>query len=330
MSRGWIGQTKIARARLGPEAQNLVNMLDHETLRNMSDADYAPMEAMLEVLMKEQAPEYAHVLFGHTPRALTIAEIEALEDGMALRASAAYNIGFDAIEIHSPHGYLIHQFLSPRSNQRDDRYGGSVENRARFLTNIIRKIRAVVGPDRMLGCRLSGDDLMPGGITHEEVKRVVQLVTAAGVNFLDVSQGSYENPGAAFAPDGENEFTRWGPGFKEASGGLPVITPNFMTPDTALAAVESGKTDLISLGRQAIADPFWPAKVRAGRIQDIVKCNRCQQCYMNLFELRWISCSANPTMGREKYYPELWKVEGPLEDQRVARFITKTSDLPQI
>jgi 2,4-dienoyl-CoA reductase-like NADH-dependent reductase (Old Yellow Enzyme family) len=207
-------------------------------------------------------------------------------------------------------------------------YGGSTENRARVVTNIIERVRKQIGTDKVLGCRISGDELMPEGLTHEEACKIVKLCAEAGANYFNVSQGSYENPGAAFAPDGEDDFTRWAPGFKKA-GGVPVITPNFMTPETAAAAIAGGKTDIISLGRQSIADPYWPAKVKAGREGDIVKCARCQQCYMNLFEPRWIRCAVNPTAGFEKYYPELWKENGLL-DQRSKRFMEKCGGLPQI
>ena len=85
---------------------------------------------------------------------------------------------------------------------------------------------------------------------------------------------------------------------------------------------------MISLGRQSIADPCWPAKVKAGRAQDIVKCCRCQQCYMNLFEGKWARCTMNPTAGFEKYYPELWQDDG-LMDQKAKRFMEKREGLPQ-
>jgi 2,4-dienoyl-CoA reductase-like NADH-dependent reductase (Old Yellow Enzyme family) len=169
---------------------------------------------------------------------------------------------------------------------------------------------------------------MPGGLTHEEAVQVAAMCRDAGANFINVSQGSYENPGAGFAPDGENDFTHWAPGFKKATG-LPIIIPNFSTPDAALNALKDGSVDLVSLGRQSIADPFWPAKVKAGRIDDIVKCSRCQNCYMNLFESRWMHCLMNPTAGREKYYPKLWIDGGPLE-KRAAKFVKKASGLEQI
>lgn len=328
LNKGWQRQMKrLAREFGGEEAEKLVP--DFDQVSKMNDNEYEGFRNWALETIGVMAPEMVHIVEGDTPRALTREEIIDLEDRFAVQASAAYKLGYDALEIHAPHGYLLHQFLSPRSNKRHDEYGGSLENRARFLTNIIVKTRAKIGPDKPLGVRLSGDELMPGGITHEEVKQVVALCKDAGVNFLNVSQGSYENPGAAFAPDGENEFTRWAPGFKEASGGLPVITPNFINPETAEKAITSGKTDIISLGRQSIADPFWPAKVKEGRINDIVKCVRCQRCYMDLMTANWARCSVNPIVGKEKYYPELF-LDTPKLRKKVDMFKKKAEGLPQI
>ena len=103
-----------------------------------------------------------------------------MEEKMADMSLEALRYGFDGVEVHSPHGYLIHQFLSSRSNQRIDEYGGSLENRARFLLNIIRKTRERVGPDRALGARFSGDELMPDGVTHDEMCEFVALAAKEG------------------------------------------------------------------------------------------------------------------------------------------------------
>lgn len=323
LSNGWAKQFKRIGITLVDELGGI------EKLKSLSDEEYEDVKAKAFSYLKKDYPEFFHVLKGDTPRELTIAEIEKVENFMVEQSCAAYKLGYDGVELHTPHGYLLHQFLSPRSNHRTDLYGGSTENRARIVTNIIERIRKKVGSEKVLGCRLSGDELMPGGLEHEEVCKLVKLFTDAGANYFNVSQGSYENPGAAFAPDGENDFTRWAPGFKKASGGLPVITPNFTNPETAANAIKSGMTDIISLGRQSIADPYWPAKVKAGRCEDIVKCIRCQQCYMNLFESRWIRCSVNPTAGFEKYYPELWKDNG-LMDTRAKKFMDKREGLPLI
>lgn len=323
LNKGWEKQVK----RISPEIARLFP--DFDVIRNMDDEQYKVFSDNMADMLVNISTELYHTAYGDTPRELTIAEIVDLEDRFAEQAHAAYGLGYDGIEVHAPHGYLLHSFLSPRSNQRHDQYGGKLENRARFLLNIVAKTRKKIGPDKAFGVRLSGDELMPGGITHDEVKQVVAWCKDAGANYFNVSQGCYENPGAAFAPDGEDEFTRWAPGFKEASGGLPVITPSFINPDTALKAITSGKTDIISLGRQSTADPFWPVKVKEGRIKDIVKCSRCQRCYMDLMTCNWARCLVNPIAGREKLYPELW-LDTPGLKKKVERYLAKSKDLPQI
>jgi len=323
LNKGWDKQFK----RLAPAFAQIIPDID--AFRKLSDEEYQGVRAILPGVFQQGAPELAHTFFGDTPREMTVAEIVDLEDRFAVQAKAAYSLGYDGVEVHAPHGYLLHSFLSPRSNQRHDQYGGSLENRARFLLNIIEKTRKAIGPDKAFGVRLSGDELMPGGITHDEIKQVVSWCRDAGSNFFNISQGCYENPAAAFAPDGEDEFTRWAPGFKESSGGLPVITPSFINPETAVAALKAGHTDIISLGRQSIADPFWPAKVKEGRVKDIVKCIRCQRCYMDLVTSNWIRCMVNPVVGKEKLYPELWLADSAL-DRKVDKFMARAKDLPQI
>ncbi len=322
MNKGWEKQLK----RLAPKLVKDLGGLD--TIRAMNDAQYVELEKVLEQVLINEDPSLLKVWRGEVPRELSIDEIFFLEEKMAEISAEALRYGFDGVELHSPHGYLIHEFLSSRSNKRADEYGGSIENRARFLLNIIRKIRARIGPDRVLGARFAGDELMPEGVTHDEMKQFVAMAAAEGLTYVSISQGSYENP-AAFEPDGEGEMLKYAPGFKEASG-LPVMTPTFMTPKYAAKALADGTTDLVMLGRQAIADPFWPAKVKTGRVQDIVKCMRCNTCLMNLFEHKWLRCAVNPTAGFEKYMPELWRVNAPAVKGKVEKFMAKAEGLPLI
>jgi 2,4-dienoyl-CoA reductase-like NADH-dependent reductase (Old Yellow Enzyme family) len=322
-NKGWVKQVQMER----PEA---IEALKIDDLVKMSDEEYYSNEfqEFMKDAFSQAQPQMYPIFWRETPRELEIPEIIDLEDRMAAQARDAFMLGFDAVEIHSPHGYLIHQFLSPRSNKRKDLYGGSLENRARFLINIIKKIRTTVGSDRPVWCRLSGDDLLPGGITHVEMCKVATMCMEAGVNAIDVSQGSYETSGSTFAYDGEDDFTRWAPGFKEATG-LPIIVPNFLTPECAVKAMKEKSVDIISIGRQSIADPFWPVKVKEGRVKDIVKCTRCQQCYRYFVSNKWLTCSVNPTAGRERFFPELWMRDSKLES-RAEKFLKKAENLPFI
>lgn len=322
LNKGYLRQFK----KYAPELLEALG--DYSDFQQIPDDEYEKIKMFILQGISQHIPELAHTVLGDTPRELTIKEIEQMEDVMVEQVCHAYSLGFDAVELHTPHGYLLHQFLSPRSNQRMDKYGGSLENRGRVVTNIIERVRAKIGPNKALGCRLSGDELMPGGLSHEEACKFVTLFKDAGANFFNVSQGSYECPGKSFAPDGEDDFTGWAPGFKEASGGLPVITPNWINPETAANAIKSGKTDIISLGRQAIADPYWPVKVKSGRTKEIVKCSRCQQCYVALMTNQWATCAVNPTAGFEEFYPELWKIDGL--DKKAKRFLERCLGLEQI
>jgi 2,4-dienoyl-CoA reductase-like NADH-dependent reductase (Old Yellow Enzyme family) len=305
--------------------------MDLDGLIKMSDEEYFSndFQRFLQEVLSKMDPEIYHFIWGDVPRELTIPEIKDLEDRMAVQARDAFNLGFDAVEIHSPHGYLIHQFLSPKMNKRKDEYGGSLENRARFLTNIIKKIREKVGPDKPVWCRLSGDELQPGGIHHDEQCRVAAMAKEAGVNAINVSQGSYEAMGSAFAPDGENDFTRWAAGFKKATNGLPILVPHFLTPACAEKAIKEESVDIIELGRQALADPFWPVKVKTGREKKIIKCIRCQQCYIEFGAKHFLECAVNPVTGREKYFPELW-LKDTTFGNRLNKAIRKMEGFPQI
>jgi len=317
--------------RMAPGIDEIIQSLGYKGLDELpalNDEEYAVFHAKLTDLLMSVMPEMKNYVQGETPRELDIHEIVDLEDRMAAQILAASSLGFDGVEIHSPHGYLIHQFLSRRTNKRIDEYGGSMENRARFLINIIKKARAKVGPDYPLGARFSGDECMKDGVTVHEAREFVKMSYDAGINFVDISQGGYENPGKFF-PDGEDEFTQYAPGFKDAGGGIPVITPGFVNPETAAKAIAEGKTDIISLGRQAIADPYWPVKAQTGNVKDILRCTRCDQCVMNLQEAKWAQCSVNVTAGKESFFPELWLKDSPLE-KKAEKIIKRTKGLPQI
>jgi 2,4-dienoyl-CoA reductase-like NADH-dependent reductase (Old Yellow Enzyme family) len=317
--------------RLVPGIDGIIQGLGYkglDELPELDDEQYAVFHAKLTDLLMAVQPDMKNYVQGETPRELEKHEIIDLEDRMASAVRYAMTLGFDGVEIHSPHGYLVHQFLSRRTNKRIDEYGGSMENRARFLTNIITKARAKVGPDYPLGARFSGAECMKDGLTNEEAQEFVRMSQEAGINFVNISQGSYENPGKFF-PDGEDEFTQYGPGFKKAGSGVSVITPGFTRPETAARAIAEGKTDIVSLGRQAIADPYWPAKAQAGRVKDIVRCTRCDQCVMYLQEAKWATCSVNVTAGKEKLFPELW-LPGSSLQKRAEKILKRARGLPQI
>jgi 2,4-dienoyl-CoA reductase-like NADH-dependent reductase (Old Yellow Enzyme family) len=243
------------------------------------------------------------------PRAMTVEEIQRDERSFVEAAELAVVAGFDGIEIHAPHGYLMHQFLSPRSNKRADAYGGSLRNRARFLLETLAMTRQNFGDAVPITVRISGCEYQPDGLTAEDMRQIAKWCEVTGADAINLSSGSGYDDMKHFEPEADNPalLESQGKKMKEAIK-IPVMTPGFVTPKGALKAIENGQTDIASLGRQALADPEWPNKVKEGRLDEIVTCTRCDFC--NAMSITggnfFIRCRQNPNLGREEYMPEYW------------------------
>ncbi len=256
-----------------------------------------------EVLMK--FPVLLPMATGSLPYEMTIDEIRAEQDEFANSCVFAVMAQFDGIELHAPHGYLEHQFLSPRTNKRTDLYGGTLENRMRFLVEVYMKVREVVGPDYLVGMRLSADEHMPEGVTHQEALEVARVMTQLGVDYIHLSDGSYEAL-KYFFPSEDGAMLDEAANFKNAVP-VPVMVPSIHDPKNAEKAIASGKCDIVSFGRQMFADPEYGNKVAEGRPQDIKRCKRCNECLMRAEVGLPVRCIVNKNVGREKYMPEYWR-----------------------
>jgi 2,4-dienoyl-CoA reductase (NADPH2) len=244
------------------------------------------------------------ILSRQKPRPLTIPEIEKLEDDFAQGARRVKEAGFDAVEFICSAGYLISQFLSPVTNKRKDRYGGNLENRMRFILEIIEKTRNLVGKDFPIMCRISGDELIPGGNTLKEAKVIAKKLEEAGVQAFNVTAGWHESMVPMITMDvPRGGYVYLAEGIKEALKGTEarVIASNRINdPLLAEQILRQGKADMISMGRALVADPELPNKAKEGRFDDIVTCVACNQgCMDNLFEGSPITCMVNPLVGRE-------------------------------
>ena len=236
------------------------------------------------------------------PRPMTKAMID---DTVAAFASAARRCqagGLDGVELHGAHGYLIGQFLSPATNLRDDDYGGPLENRARFVTEILQAVRAEVGPDFPVGVRLSGTDFIEGGIDPVEAAAIAQLIEPL-IDFLDVSMSSYwrfhkflstlDDPLGYEIPTSE-QVTR-------AVTVPTIVTGRIMTLDHANHLVESGTADMVSMVRAMIADPQLVRKAREGREAEIRPCiGTSMGCVAQLMTTGRLQCVVNVAAGKER------------------------------
>ncbi len=245
-------------------------------------------------------------LIPEVPRELHKDEIAILAEDMGKSARLARIAGYDGVELHAPHGYLLHEFLSPRSNVRTDEYGGSLENRARFMCECVAHIRQAVGDDYLVTVRISADEHQEDGFHIEDTIEFANLALRAGADGIHLSDGSYESM-RYFLPDVDGQVVEESgvikSGIRRGMGqDYPVICPSVHDPDLAAETVAAGKADIISQGRALIADPEWPNKVREGRVKDIVKCSRCNKGCIQRFVLGLPSrCVNNPEMGQEQY-----------------------------
>ncbi len=241
-------------------------------------------------------------------RALSIDEAEEVIESFVEAARRARDAGFDGVEIHGAHGYLLSQFLSPFSNHRTDLYGGDLEGRSRFPLEIARRTRKKLGPDYPIFYRLSADEFVRGGLTLDETRRFARMLEQAGVNCVDVSAGAYSSMHRfimpAYYPNGY--FVYLAKGIKEAVS-VPVIAVGAINePLHAEEIIAGGAADMVAMGRALIADPYLPKKAFEGRFEDIRTCIRCNDGCINRFFKGWtIRCAVNPVAGREKHYAEI-------------------------
>ncbi|HJV86588.1 MAG TPA: FAD-dependent oxidoreductase [Noviherbaspirillum sp.] len=245
---------------------------------------------------------------GVAPVPMTRAMIDEIVDSYARTARMCQELGLDGVEIHAAHGYLIHQFLSPATNQREDDYGGSFDNRIRFLLDVVTAVRAAVRPGSFaVGVRLA-PDMSAGGWNEADVLRVAHLLESRGlIDFVHVSQGSY------------HAFDKMIGGMHEPSGyELPlsrrvtrelsvprIVVGRFRTLEEADQAIRDGDADMVAMTRATIADPMLVRKTIDGKVEQVRPCIACNQgCVGNLLTVGRMGCVVNPAVGHELRFGE--------------------------
>jgi 2,4-dienoyl-CoA reductase-like NADH-dependent reductase (Old Yellow Enzyme family)/thioredoxin reductase len=249
---------------------------------------------------------YAEVAkHGKSIREMSVEETYDMIDKFAEAAWRVQQAGFDAVELHGAHGYLIAQFMSPYVNKRTDRFGGSLMNRLRFPLEIISRIRMKCGKDFPVGIRYSGEEWIEGSRDLAESVTVAQIMQDAGIAWLDISAGIFDVPGPTMDPmyytQGWNTYTA-----EEIKKhvGIPVITSHTLRdPAYCERIIAEGKTDMVGLSRGLIADAYWANKAKAGKPEEIRKCISCLVgCWQeSLMIKRECRCAINPAVGDERF-----------------------------
>ena len=333
-ARGGVGMIQLTVSALGrpyatglvfgPGSLSIVDDQHIDSARRFTDAMHAPdckvsfqlthhgsvIARAVQARPPTEYPELMRVVAptgkrdtvtGFETHTLTIGEIEGIIEAFGQGARRGKAAGFDAVRIQGCHGYLIHQFLSPRTNQRTDEYGGSLANRARFAIQVIKRVRAEVGPGFPIIFRMNGDDFLEGGIRLDDAVQHARLFEQAGVDALDVSSGPFETHHRQF------------PMIYQAFGGLvplaatikkavsvPVITVGKIDALLGERVLEKGQADFIQMARALMADPDLPNKAREGRVLDIRQCIYCGHCQHRAGQ--YADCTVNMALGKELDY----------------------------
>ena len=308
LGRGGLRRMGLHHDDLVPGFKKLVEAVHSEGAKIASLLHHAGRQinvAIVNGMYPVSASSIPAALEGIVPRTLKIAEIEELVEAFGQAARRSLAAGFDAVVIHAAHGYLIHQFLSPTSNTRQDRFGGNFVGRIRFLKEVVFRCREIVGRDYPLMVRISASEFIPGGLTLKDGQRIAWNLEKWGVDAIHVSGGTHETQEMELQPmaiprgclvhlaDGIKKLVR-----------IPVATVGrIVEPLMAEEILQQGKADLITLGRALLADPEFPRKAREGKAEDIRPCIGCLQgCRDRLYQGQPIGCLVNPLAGFEAEY----------------------------
>ena len=238
--------------------------------------------------------------FGRTPRALLKREITTIQKQYSNAALRAQKAGFELVELHGGTGYLLAQFVSPRTNQRSDGYGGSISKRIRFPLEVLKRVKDAVG-DFPIGYRFLADEWLPDGLTLKESLVLAKALAENGIAYLSVMGGTYES---FFLPEIVRKSKK--PGYMvtlaaavKKNVSVPVITAGrISTPAKAESVLSGNKADLIGLARMLWVDPQWPSKARNGQDRSIIKCSpNCDACFQLVMKGKPAFC---PKWSKEK------------------------------
>ncbi len=300
---GWRNNVAIFDDVFIPGLKKLVDSVHEKGAKISVEIFHTGRKAPEEELLRQSvAPSAIRPYGGLQPREITVPEIKNLVKAFGQAARRAKEAGFDVVNIHMAHGYIIQQFLSPLSNRRTDEYGGSTENRCRLAVEIVQEVRKQVGEDFPIFARLSADEYMGDlGVNLEESKKIVPILEKAGVDVIDItvtgSDKGYLCEATYSAEHGFNVFLA--KGLKEVATVPLTIVGKIKGGQLAESILENGYADFIVVGRELIADPDYVNKLKEGREDEIMPCLSCVVGCTGRLGDASISCAVNPEVGRE-------------------------------
>ena len=319
-SKSMQGQLGVSKNEHRPGLQLLASTIKANGAKSCLQIAHTGREkymAVAPIKAPSQIPWKAIAQIAPPPEELTLEEIGEIINSFGDAALKCRDVGFDMVEVHGAHGYLIAGFLSPLNNKRTDCYGGSLENRMRFIIEVVENIRKKVGPTYPLSVKLCGTDYHEGGITLEETKIVAKALEKAGANLIHLAGGDHESVQYEQAPM-YNPFTTnvWAVEQIKRELSIPVaVAGAISTPELAEVVLKEDKADFVVMGRPIVADPYLPLKAQEGRQKDICPCIRCGECVSTKgLYVGAVTCAVNVTVGREGEF----KITPVAEPKKVA------------
>lgn len=295
------GQLGVYSDQLIPGLADLAEAIQEWGAKAILQICHAGRSTSAKIMHRQPiAPSAMPSYTGEMARAMTIEEIEQVQEAFAEAARRAKIAGFDGVELHGTHGYLLAQFLSPYTNRRTDIYG---LDRGLFALQTLEKVRAKVGDDYIVGYRLSADEFIEGGIKLKDAQAFARRLMEKGIDYLHVSGGLIENGQHFIIPMyfPKGYLLKLAEGIKKEVK-VPVIGVGALhDPYLAEEALQTGKVDLIAMGRALIADPDLPNKIKSGEIEEIRPCLRCNEgCSGRVRQYKTQRCAVNVEVGREQ------------------------------
>lgn len=313
-ARAFERQIGVYDDRLLPGLSRLAGAIQAEGARAVLQLHHAGPKINPDIGLKPVSVSPVKVREGDLPRQLTPEELRRIRRDFVAAACRAQKAGFDAVELHAAHFYLLSASISPYTNRRSDEYGGSTDNRTRLTHEIISDIRTELGGDYPIWVRINGYEVTEPGLRVEESRQVAAILADAGANVIHVS--AYTRPvtqtvdssttlpviGGLSKDVPPGPYLDFAKAVKETVS-IPVVAVGKLDdPALAVQALYDGKCDLVALGRQFLCDPHWPVKVQEGRENDIIHCNYCETCHRALYKGVDIHCAQNLNLyGRPSY-----------------------------
>ncbi len=288
-------------SRYGAKLSVELNHTGRHSLLNHDTWAPSPIHGEMEVAaVKKNGGKLTHI------RTMDQEMIDKTIDDFAEAALRCKKAGLEMVMVHGAQGHLIGQFLSPLTNHRTDRYGGSLENRARFAIEVLEAIRKKVGPSFVIEYRHCADELIHGGLSKEESIKFAKMIEDK-IDLIHISAGMHQDWRSAaetiqpqYWP--HNYLVHFAEDFKSALN-IPVVTVgSIKAMEDAEEIIASGKADVVAIGRSLIADPYMVKNAEAGHTERTTPCIRCQHCNNRCRDMFSIRCTVNPTIGRELYY----------------------------